>query len=219
MQYTPYLSIFLIGLSFGATACMFSCMPFLTPVLIKNSDNIKQSLGVMIPFSLGRIFTYTLIAVISFLSAALIKTLLQNNTVLNTILGTVTVLLGCVMFYNSYKNNKTCGVHKPIAKQQSFSRFGFFAMGATISINLCTPVVSLIALSSSSASIYSAIAFGISFGVGAVLFTLLFYGFFFSTLIKGLLEQFSRYKKHLEFSASLFLIFVGILIFSGILSL
>ncbi len=219
MQYTPYLSIFLIGLSFGATACMFSCMPFLTPILIKNSNNIKQSLNVMIPFSLGRIFTYTIIAVIAFLSAALVKDLLQDNSVINTVLGSVTIFLGLLMFYNTYKNNKTCGVHKPASNNHNFSRIGFFAMGATISINLCTPVISLIALSSNSSNIYSAIAFGISFGTGAVLFTLLFYGFFFSTVIKGLLEQFSKYKKHLEFTASLFLILVGILIISGNLSL
>jgi len=219
MQYTPYISIFLIGLSFGATACMFSCMPFLTPILIKSSNNIKESLGVMIPFSLGRVFTYTLIAILAFVSSQLVKDVLQNNEVLNYILGGVTIILGISMLYNSYKNNKTCGVHKPITKEQKFSKMGFFGLGATISINLCTPVISLITISSSTTTIYSAIAFGIAFGVGAVLFTLLFYGFFFSTLIRGLLEQFTQYKKHVEILASLFLILVGILIISGNLSL
>ena len=198
---------------------MFSCMPFLTPILVKNSNNIKQSLGVMIPFSLGRIFTYTIIAIVAFTSSLLIKELLKNNTLLSYILGTVTIILGFTMLYNSYKNNKSCGIHKPIVKEQNFSKLGFFTMGATISINLCTPVISLITVSSNTTTIYSAIAFGIAFGVGAVLFTLLFYGFFFSTLIRGLLEQFNQYKKHLEVIASLFLILVGILIISGKLSL
>ena len=219
MEYTPYLSIFLIGLSFGATACMFSCMPFLTPILVKSSNNIKQSLSVMIPFSLGRIFTYTMIAMLAFVSSLLVKELLKNNEILNYILGAVTILLGISMLYNSYKNSKNCAIHNPITKEQKYSTIGFFGLGATISINLCTPVISLITISSSTTSIYSAIAFGIAFGFGAVLFTFLFYGFFFSTLIKGLLEQFARYKKYVEVIASLFLIFVGILIFSGNLSL
>lgn len=198
---------------------MFSCMPFLTPILIKSSNNIKQSLAVMIPFSLGRIFTYTMIAILAFVSSQLVKEILKNNEILNYILGGVTIIIGITMLYNSYKNNKSCGVHKPIAKEQNLSTIGFFGLGATISINLCTPVISLITISSSTTSIYSAIAFGIAFGVGAVLFTLLFYGFFFSTLIRGLLEQFSKYKKHVEVIASLFLIFIGILIISGNLSL
>ncbi len=198
---------------------MFSCMPFLTPILIKSSNNIKESLSVMIPFSLGRIFTYTIIAIVAFTSSLFIKELLQNNALLSYILGTVTIIIGFTMLYNSYKNNKSCGIHKPIAKEQNLSKMGFFAMGATISINLCTPVISLITISSGTTSIYSAIAFGIAFGVGAVLFTLLFYGFFFSTLIRGLLEQFTQYKKHVEILASLFLILVGILIISGNLSL
>lgn len=219
METISYFSLFIIGLSYGATACMFSCMPFLTPILVKNSNNIKQSLSVMIPFSLGRIFTYTMIAIVAFASSLFIKELLKNNILLSYILGTVTIILGITMLYNSYKNNKSCGIHKPIVKEQSFSKLGFFTMGATISINLCTPVISLITISSSTTTIYSAIAFGIAFGVGAVLFTLLFYGFFFSTLIRGLLEQFNQYKKHVEVIASLFLILVGILIISGKLSL
>lgn len=198
---------------------MFSCMPFLTPILVKSSNNIKESLGVMIPFSLGRIFTYTMIAMVSFFSSLVVKDILKNNELLSYILGAVTITLGISMLYNSYKNNKSCGIHKPIAKEQNLSKFGFFAMGATISINLCTPVISLITISSSTTSIYSAIAFGIAFGLGAVLFTLLFYGFFFSTLIRGLLEQFTQYKKHVEILASLFLILIGILIISGNLSL
>ena len=219
METISYLSLFLIGLSYGATACMFSCMPFLTPILVKNSKSIKQSLQVIIPFSLGRIFTYTIIAILAFVSSVLVKEILKNNEILNYILGGVTVIIGTTMLYNSYKNNKSCGIHKPIIKEQKLSKMGFFTMGATISINLCAPVISLITISSSSATIYSAIAFGIAFGVGAVLFTLLFYGFFFSTLIRGLLEQFTHYKKHVEVIASLFLIVVGILIISGNLSL
>jgi len=173
----------------------------------------------MIPFSLGRIFTYTIIAILAFVSSVLVKEILKNNEILNYILGGVTVIIGTTMLYNSYKNNKSCGIHKSIVKEQKLSKFGFFTMGATISINLCTPVISLITISSGTTTIYSAIALGLAFGVGAVLFTLLFYGFFFSTLIRGLLEQFTQYKKHLEITASLFLIFVGILIISGNLSL
>ena len=177
-------------------------------------------MGVMIPFSLGRIFTYVIIAVIASSSSVLVKQIINDNTIVNYILGTSTIFLGSFMLYNSLKNNKSCGIlkHKTDTKKD-ISTLGYFSLGATISINLCTPIVSLIALCSNTTNIYSAVGLGLSFGIGAVMFTLFFYGFFLSTLIRGILEQFRNYKKEVEISASLLLITVGILIISGNISL
>ena len=199
---------------------MLSCMPFLSPILINKSNSVKESMGVMIPFSLGRIFTYVIIAIIASSSSVLVKQIINDNTIVNYILGISTIFLGSFMLYNSLKNNKSCGILKyKTDTKKDISTFGYFSLGATISINLCTPIVSLIALSSNTTNIYSAVGLGLSFGIGASFFTLFFYGFFFSTLIRGILEQFKNYKKAVEISASLLLILVGILIISGNLSL
>jgi cytochrome c biogenesis protein CcdA len=56
---------------------------------------------------------------------------------------------------------------------------------------------------------------GISFGLGAVLVPFLFYGFFLSNIIRGLLIEFKSYAKIIEIMASLLLIIVGVLIFNG----
>lgn len=202
------------------TACMMSCMPFLTPLLVKNSGSLKESMGVMIPFSLGRIFTYTVIAVIATAGAGTVKTLLQDNQVVNYLLGLLTVFIGLYMLTNILlKKNKTCSLHKPVEKNSKMTRFGFFSIGAFVSINLCAPVVTLVTLAANSSSYAHAVGLGLSFGLGAVLFSFLFYGFFISNLIRGLLEQFKTYTKAVEITASLFLVVTGVFILSGKLSL
>ncbi len=220
MEYGIFVSIFLVGLSYGMTACMMSCMPFLTPLLVNNSGSFKESMYVMIPFSIGRIFTYTVIAILATAGAATIKELLKNNTAVSYALGTVTVFIGLYMLINIFsKRRKSCSVHKPVEEKSNISSIGFFSIGATVSINLCAPVVTLVTVAANSSGYYSSVGLGLSFGIGAVLFSFLFYGFFMSHLIRGLLEQFLNYKKPIEVVASLFLIVVGLLVLSGKLTL
>lgn len=95
------------------------------------------------------------------------------------------------------------------------SRLGLFGIGALVSVNLCAPVLTLIALSANSGSLAGAIGMGISFGLGAVLIPFLFYGFFLSNVFRGLLIEFRSYAKSIEMMASLLLIAVGVLILNG----
>lgn len=219
MEYGIFFSIFLVGLSYGMTACMMSCMPFLTPLLVKNSGSMQESMSVMIPFSLGRIFTYTVIAVIATAGAGTVKMLLQDNQAVNYLLGLLTIVIGMYMLANTlWGKKKNCSFHKPVEKNSKITHLGFFSIGAFVSINLCVPVVTLVSLAANSTSYMHSVGLGLSFGLGAVLFSFLFYGFFMSHLIRGLLEQFKTYTKAVEITASLFLIMIGVFILSGKLS-
>ncbi|MCW8839256.1 MAG: sulfite exporter TauE/SafE family protein [Thiovulaceae bacterium] len=219
MEYATFFSIFIIGLSYGATACMFSCMPFLSPLLINNSNSTKQALGVILPFSIGRIFSYTFIAIIAYLSSAWVKQMLNNNTLFSFILGVSTIGMGLYLLYKSYKPSVSCGHTTSIIKQPKLNKFGFFTIGATMSINPCAPIMALLAVAANSTNIYNTVGLGIFFGLGAVMFSILFYGFIVSKLISGLLQQFSSYKLIVERIAALLLIIVGVLVLNGILIL
>jgi len=209
-------TLFVVGLTYGMTACMLSCMPFLTPLLVKSSNSVRESMRVMIPFSLGRIFTYMIIAVVATGGAALVKDMLEDKIVIDAILGFSTTLMGVLMLGRSLKSmKKTCGMHKPIEEKSHITTFGFFSIGATVSMNLCAPVVTLATVAAGSTGYYESLALGLAFGIGAVLFSFLFYGFFLSTLIRGLLAEFSSYKKVIEISASVLLIIVGLLVVGG----
>ncbi|WP_321778064.1 sulfite exporter TauE/SafE family protein [Sulfurimonas sp.] len=219
MEYTAFISIFIIGLSYGATACMFSCMPFLSPILISNSSNTKQALGIILPFSLGRIFSYTLIAIVAYLSSVWVKQMLNDNQIFSIILGASTISMGIYLFYKSFNSTSSCGYTTPLIKKPKLNKLGFFTIGATMSINPCAPIMALLAVAANSSSIYNSIGLGLFFGVGAVIFSIIFYGFILSKLIKGLMLQFSSYKVYIERIAALLLITVGILVLNGVLVL
>ena len=174
----------------------------------------------MIPFSLGRIFTYMAIAVIATGGMALVKDMLEEKIAIDVVLGLSTILMGLFMLGRSLKNmKKSCGIHKPIEEKSNITTFGFFSIGATVSMNLCTPVVTLATVAGGSGSYYESLGLGLAFGIGAVLFSFLFYGFFMSTLIRGLLAEFASHKKAIEITASVLLIIVGLLVVGGKLKL
>ena len=203
-----------MGLSYGSTACMFSCMPFLTPLLVKNSNGIKQAVHIVLPFSLGRIFSYTMISLIALGGAGFVKAVLNDNTVFQLVLGLFTLLMGVFMLYKIVKKNKkSCSANPSIPN--NLSKFGLFGVGALVSINPCAPLLTLVALSANSGSLPNAVGMGISFGLGAVIIPFLFYGFFLSNVIRGLLIEFKSYARFIEITASLLLIAVGILILEG----
>lgn len=219
MEVTTFFSVFIIGLSYGATACMFSCMPFLSPLLVSNSNNTKQALGIILPFSLGRIFSYTLLALIAYLSSAWVKQILNNNTLFSVILGLSTIAMGIYLLYKSYKPAQSCSKQTPLIKKPQLNKVGFFTIGATMSINPCAPILALVAIAVNSSGVLNAIGLGVFFGLGAVIFSILFYGFMVSKLIKGLMFEFSSYKLLIERVAALLLMIVGVLVLNGILVL
>lgn len=219
MEYTAFFSIFIIGLSYGATACMFSCMPFLSPLLVGNSNTTKQALSVILPFSLGRIFSYTLIAIVAYLSSVWVKQMLDNNQIFSIILGFSTISMGVYLLYKSFNHSISCKKISPLIKKQKLNKFGFFTIGATMSVNPCAPIMALLAVAANSSTIYNSIGLGLCFGIGAVIFSIIFYGFILSTVVRGLLVQFSSYKLLIEKIAALLLITVGVLVLNGVLIL
>lgn len=216
MQSITFFSLFIVGLSYGSTACMFSCMPFLSPLLVNNSNSIKQSIAVMLPFSLGRIFSYTMISILALSGAGFIKAVLDDNTVFQIILGLFTIVMGGFMFLTSLnKHKKSCSANPLVPNKLTTSKFGLFGIGVLLSVNPCAPLLTLITLSANGASFSHALGMGISFGLGAILVPFLFYGFFLSNVIRGLLLEFKSYSKIIENIASLLLVGVGVLILSG----
>jgi cytochrome c biogenesis protein CcdA len=201
------LSLFLMGLSYGSSACLFSCMPFLSPILINRSENIKASMEVMIHFSLGRLFSYSIIAIIASYSSILIKELISDRVFINMILGFVTILVGVLIIKGSMSEKKSCC---STSSHQPTNRASYFMMGSMISFNLCMPVLSLITASAYASNIWSAWGMGLSFGIGAVLASFLVFGVILSMIAKEIVVEFSKYRTKIEISAGVILMVVGV---------
>ena len=214
MESLAYTSLFLMGLSYGATACMLSCMPFLSPILLANSRSISHAMAVVLPFSVGRVVSYILMAILASLSAQYVKSIIDNPAISQIILGSATLIIAIVMFYRSYQNRPSaCSSQKPTISKTSVA--AYFAMGLSISLNPCAPILTLIAAAANSASISNAGLMGLSFGLGAIGATVLFYGFFISSVAREIISQFSHHKRDIERVAALLLVLVAISVFNG----
>ena len=214
MESLAYTSLFLIGLSYGATACMLSCMPFLSPILLANSRSIKHAMGVVLPFSIGRVVSYMLMAMLASVSMLQVKSIIDNPAISQTILGSATMIIAIVMFYRSYKESAShCSSSTPTTSKTSIA--SYFTMGLAISLNPCAPIMTLIATAANSSSISNASFMGLSFGLGAIAASLLFYGFLISSIAREIIEQFRHYKKIIERIAALLLAMVAVSVFKG----
>jgi len=214
MESLAYTSLFLIGLSYGATACMLSCMPFLSPILLANSRSIKHAMGVVLPFSIGRVISYILMAMLASVSMLQVKNIIDNPTISQTILGSATMIIAIVMFYRSYKESAShCSSTTPTTSKTTIA--SYFTMGLAISLNPCAPIMTLIATAANSSSINNAAFMGLSFGLGAISASLLFYGFLISSIAREIIEQFRHYKRVIERIAALLLAMVAVSVFKG----
>ena len=220
MESLTFVSLFIIGLSYGATACMFSCAPFLAPLLLTNGTTLSSSVRVVLPFSMGRVLSYTLIALISFLSAEGVKKALDDNSSIQLILGGFTIAIGFYLLYKIFKRSQQgCSGGSKLQGSKPKTLVGFFLLGSLVSLNPCAPIVTLIGLSASASSLFLVFAYGLAFGLGAVLIPFVFYTFFVGVTLQGLLREFKKYKKFIELFAASLLIGTGVLICTGNISL
>jgi len=214
MEGIAYTSLLLLGLSYGATACMLSCMPFLSPILLANSRSIKHAMGVVLPFSIGRVVSYMLMATLAFVSIVKVKDIINNPSISQVILGSATMMIATVMLYRSYKESSNhCSSSSPASSKTSI--ISYFTMGLAMSLNPCAPLLTLIATAANSSSIANAATMGLAFGIGAIGATLLFYGFLVSSIAREIIEQFRNYKQTIERIAALLLAIVGMSVFNG----
>ncbi|MFT5659540.1 MAG: sulfite exporter TauE/SafE [Sulfurimonas sp.] len=214
MEGLAYTSLFLIGLSYGATACMLSCMPFLSPILLANSRSVSHAMAVVFPFSIGRVVSYMLMAVFASISMIQVKSIINNPAIAQVVLGSATMLIAVVMFYRSYQDRPSnCSSSKPTSSKTSI--LGYFTMGLVISLNPCAPIMTLITAAANSSSIGNAAFMGLSFGLGAIAATILFYGFLISSVAREIVSQFSEHKRNIERIAALLLAMVAVSVFNG----
>jgi len=209
-----------MGLSYGSTVCMLSCAPVVTPLLIGNNSSLRASFGSVAIFSLGRIFSYSLIAFLSSYASFSIKNFLNQPILWGRTMGVFMMLTSLYLLYKAIFGDKmSCSSSCKTSRYENLGKSGYFFMGVFLSFGLCAPVLSLIAFSANSTSPMVSAIYGILFGMGAVLFSLLFFGFFLSVVTQGVIAQFSKYKKAIQVFSALMLFSISIAVFSGSIKL
>ncbi|WP_310438697.1 sulfite exporter TauE/SafE family protein [Sulfuricurvum sp.] len=210
MEPFALLSLFIVALSYGATACMLTCMPLLSPILLANSATRRQSLRVLLPISLGRISGYIFLSLIAYMGASMVKSIISDTTLMGYLLGSITLILAGRLWF-SLKTSSCCST----STQTPQETIGLFMTGIFLSMSLCAPVITMMTLSATTPSLIWAIAYGAVFGLGATLLWFLFFSVVLTAILKESLIHLSRYRVVLQHTAPLLLAGVGIAIFNG----
>lgn len=206
----PLLSLFVVALSYGATACMLSCMPLVSPILLSGGATRQASLQLLYPITAGRIAGYTLLALVAFAGSSLLRSLLGNPELMGYLLGSVTLILA-FRLWNAQKHEGSCCATSPERSTQG----GLFLGGVLLSTSLCAPVLSMMALSAAAPSVWWAALYGLVFGIGATLVWFFFFSVVLTAVLKESLNHLHAYRRILEKGAPLLLAGVGIALFNG----
>lgn len=206
------LSLFVVALSYGATACMLSCMPVLSPILLANSATRQQSLNVLFPITAGRITGYVFLSAVAFIGSSLIQSLIKDTILMGYLLGTLTLILA-FRLWMSVRNSASCCSTSTQPKSQEI--ITLFSTGVLLSMSLCAPVVTMMTLSAAASSLGWAVLYGLVFGLGATLLWFFFFSVVMTSILKESLVHLQSYRRVLEHLAPAILAGVGIALFNG----
>lgn len=205
-----FIGIFFLGLQLGATACAISCLPIMTPIFLSGTSSNKQTVAMLLEYFSAKIVAYTLIAIISYLSGSIVKTIINNHQVFIQIAGVFIITVGVTLLYKSLFTKKSCSLGCG-----SSSKFGYFGIGFFSSFSFCFPVSSLVTISASTDLLINSIFYGLSFGLGVVVVPFLLLYFFIYKITSTFLTEFLQHKKSIEIFSQLFLILIGISVIEG----
>ncbi len=209
-----------MGVAYGSSACMLSCSPILAPLLVHNSGSLGESMRIVTIFSTGRIVSYIFIATTASFAAAGIQSALADPEGVRLLMGSVMMATALwLIFRQFYSTRHRCGAAAIFARYGRIGPGTAFAMGMLLSLNLCTPLLSLVSVAAAGGSTLKGAIFGLAFGLGTVLVSLFFYGFILASIAKELLIQFKRQKIYIETAASLLLLLAGMMVATGHLTL
>jgi cytochrome c biogenesis protein CcdA len=123
------------------------------------------------------------------------------------------------LLYKIFNQDKNKCSTSSISKYKPKSIFGYFSIGALVSLNPCVPVLSLITFSANANSYFEGLLYGLFFGLGAVLIPYIFYTLIVTNILRGLIEPFKDYKKYIEIFAAFILFITGLLVIFGKINL
>ena len=182
-----------LGFTYGLGPCTVSCAPLIVPIIVATAKDKREGVIFSLIFSIGRVFSYTLLG---FLSGLLGKQI--DWFIPNWLLGVIFVLLGIGIAFNVQKK---CLIKNVKITGPYMSFFSGVAMG----LGPCPPLIALLALAVLSQSALTGLAMGFVFGLGTILSPILILGFFSGWFAKN-----KEFHKVLPYVSGGFLVLLGL---------
>ena len=166
------LSVWLLGVSMGMTACTVTCLPFMGTWALGRAGSSGEALVHTATFLAGRVTAYTLLgALAGMLGMGLANAL--GGGLGNAAIGAASILAGAWL---ALRPGTNCGapaahdaqpirLHRPAGRRRDGLPPLF--LGAALSLTPCTPLASLLALAANAGAAPQGAAYGLAFGLGA----------------------------------------------------
>jgi len=211
----PISYVFILGVVFGIGPCTLTCLPYLGPVFLSQQGGIKDSWKIVLPFSLGRLISYSSLGLAAgYLGQTLSTTL--KTPIIAWMLGTATVCVGLYVLWmsvNKHKKISSCTSHATLNESSKLSKImpgGLFFMGMGMALTPCSPLSTVLLVSAASASALTGISLGFSFGMGAVMVPALIFGLGMAYFGQRVREILVKWRKKLEYASGMVLIIMGL---------
>lgn len=208
----------MMGLVFGAGPCNITCLPYLGPVFLGQRGGVGQAWRTVVPFSLGRLCSYSLLGLVAGSAGQVLSSWLEAGAA-GIVLGVMTVLVGLILIRRS-SAVKHCSQSSPAAGEQriGFARpgapspmmpLGLFGMGMAMALNPCAPLGVVLLAAAATASAVSGAMLGLAFGVGAVLIPAFIFTFLVAHFGAQIRTHLAQWQGPLERGAGVMLLLLG----------
>lgn len=160
-QAVGLLSIWVLGLSVGLTACTATCLPFMGALVVGGGQSPLSAFRQTGAFALGKVLAYALLGAAAGTLGEVLLDVVEGNLG-HWLIGGVSILAGGFLVYG-HKAAQGCSTSR------LFQSAPPFALGFVLSFVPCAPLAALLAAAALGADPVHGLAMGVAFGLGAAL--------------------------------------------------
>ncbi len=211
----PLSYVFVLGIVFGIGPCTLTCLPYLGPIFLSQSGGVKASWKIVVPFSLGRLISYSSLGLLAGYLGQTLRTSLKTP-IIGWILGAATICVGLYILWTTLNKQGAkggCGAHGGMSHHSKLSNVmpgSLFFMGMGMALTPCSPLSTVLLVSAASASALTGFSLGFSFGIGAVMVPALIFGLGMAYFGQRIREILAKSRKKLELASGGILIIMGL---------
>jgi len=155
------VSIWVLGLSVGLTACTATCLPFMGALVVGGGHSPGMAFRQTGAFALGKVLAYAVLGGVAGWFGEVLLDVIESNLG-HWLIGGVSIAAGAFLVYG-HKAAKGC------ATSRVFQGAPPFALGFVLSFVPCAPLAALLAAAALGADPLHGLAMGTAFGLGAAL--------------------------------------------------
>lgn len=167
------LTLWLLGVSMGLTACTVTCLPFIGTWTLGRASGQREAFVHVGVFLGGRVLAYASLAALAGAAGGGLARLLAGNLG-NLVIGSVAVGAGLWLALRPGGcRPPASGAPAPVRFQRRRDSLPPLFFGAALTLTPCVPLTSLLALAAQGGSALHGLAAGLVFGLGAAMTPLL----------------------------------------------